>query len=84
MMGPELVFSVMDLMVGALLMIVTFIWFRSKHVARFYEACKVQSAKDLQTNTLSYTGKINRHGKIQSLFFQVLLIVVADEGLNFV
>ena len=41
MMGPELVFSVMDLVVGALLMIVTFIWFRSKHIARFYEACKV-------------------------------------------
>ena len=45
-MGPELVFSVMDLVVGGLLMIVTFIWFRSKHVARFYEACKVGS--DLQ------------------------------------
>ena len=42
-MGTELVFSVMDFVVGALLMIVTFIWFRSKHIARFYDACKVRS-----------------------------------------
>ena len=40
-MGTELVFSVMDFVVGGLLMIVTFIWFRSKHIARFYDACKV-------------------------------------------
>ena len=41
-MGTEFVFSVMDFVVGGLLMIVTFIWFRSKQVDRFYEACKVR------------------------------------------
>ena len=39
-LGPELVFSLMDFIVVALLMVVTFLWFRSKHVNRFYEACK--------------------------------------------
>lgn len=39
-LGPELVFSLMDSIVVALLMVVTFLWFRSKHVNRFYEACK--------------------------------------------
>ena len=43
-MGTELVFSVMDFVVGGLLMIVTFIWFRSKHIARFYDACKVSES----------------------------------------
>ena len=37
---PELVFSLMDFIVVALLLVVTFLWFRSKHVNRFYEACK--------------------------------------------
>ena len=37
----EIVFSVMDFIVTGLLMIATFLWFRSKHVAKFYEACKV-------------------------------------------
>ena len=46
-MGTELVFSVMDFVVGGLLMIVTFIWFRSKHIARFYDACKVGSVLHL-------------------------------------
>ena len=39
-LGPELVFSLMDFIVVALLLVVTFLWFRSKHVNRFYEACK--------------------------------------------
>ena len=39
--GVEFVFSVMDLTIVLLIMIVTVIWFRSKYVERFYEACKV-------------------------------------------
>ena len=48
-MGTEFVFSVMDFVVGGLLMIVTFIWFRSKHVDRFYEACKVRVKTNLES-----------------------------------
>ena len=44
--SAEIVFSIMDFVVVVLIMIATIIWFRSKHVARFYEACKVG---DLET-----------------------------------
>ena len=38
--GVEFVFSVMDLTIVLLIMIVTIIWFRSKYIERFYDACK--------------------------------------------
>ena len=41
--GVEFVFTVMDLTIVLLIMIVTVIWFRSKYLERFYEACKVKS-----------------------------------------
>lgn len=44
--SAEIVFSIMDFVVVVLIMIATIIWFRSKHVARFYEACKIG---DLET-----------------------------------
>ena len=39
--ASAMVFSAMDFIVAGLVMITSIIWFRSKHVARFYEACKV-------------------------------------------
>ena len=39
--GVEMVFSLLDLLIVILVMIATVIWFRSKYVERFYEACKV-------------------------------------------
>ena len=39
--GVEFVFTVMDLTIVLLIMIVTIIWFQSKYLERFYEACKV-------------------------------------------
>ena len=41
--GVEFVFTVMDLTIVLLIMIVTVIWFRSKYLERFYEACKVKT-----------------------------------------
>ena len=38
--GVEFVFTVMDLTIVLLIMIVTIIWFRSKYLERFYDACK--------------------------------------------
>ena len=40
-LGAEFVFSVMDFLIVLLIMIATVIWFRSKYVERFYDACKV-------------------------------------------
>ena len=40
-LGVEFVFSVMDFLIVLLIMIATVIWFRSKYVERFYDACKV-------------------------------------------
>ena len=42
--GVEFVFTMMDLTIVLLVMIVTVIWFRSKYLERFYDACKVKSA----------------------------------------
>ena len=39
--ASAMVFSAMDFIVAGLVMVTSIIWFRSKHVARFYEACKV-------------------------------------------
>ena len=43
-----MVFSIMDFVVAGLVMITSIIWFRSKHVARFYEACKTGDLEQVE------------------------------------
>ena len=54
--GVEMVFSLLDLLIVVLVMIVTVIWFRSKYLERFYEACKVRTSHCSTPSDILFVG----------------------------